>query len=190
MKLLRVLLILPGALLLGLPACTDCGPFKQQYIDVNEALVVALRTTGAGSSPVVLSAGETVTAPSLRLDLRLFGPAYSTSPDRAGGFAALACEPADPQYKELVDSLRVSSRYAFDAAHPAGAALNDLIQNADGSNLASLLIAPRSAGALNGERLKLTQPPTSAGPQQFRVRIHLTNGEVYTAETPVLSVIP
>ncbi|GAB3832001.1 hypothetical protein [Hymenobacter jeollabukensis] len=183
-------MLLLGGLLLGLPACNDCGPFKQQYIDVNEARVLTERHR-PGTSVVVVGAGETVAATELRLQLLLLGPAYSAVSERAGGFAAVACEPADPQYTETVDSLRVSSRYSFDATHPAGTSLNDLIQTDNGmSSLTDLLRTPQPVGRIRNERLRLAQAPASAGPQQFRVRVHLTNGEVYIVETPVLNVTP
>ncbi|RAK65747.1 hypothetical protein [Hymenobacter edaphi] len=193
MNTTRKTLLLLAGLLIGLPGCDECGPFKQQYIDVNEARLLATRAR-PGSSVVIVGSGETVAAAELQLQLLLRGPAYSAVPERAGGFAAVACEPADPQFTETVDSLRVSSLYDFDAAHPAGTSLNDFIQTSDGSgrpvSLTSLLATPQAAGWLNHKILTLAQAPAGAHPQQFRVRCHLTNGEVYQAETLVLNVTP
>lgn len=65
-------------LLLSLPACNDCSPFKQRSIDVNEAQV-AEHAARPGTSLVILGAGETTKAADLQLDLRLLGPAYSAA---------------------------------------------------------------------------------------------------------------
>ena len=101
-----------------------------------------------------------------------------------------------------MDSVTIISRYDYDARHPAGTSLNDIVQVISTVNSAvvspgtpvTLLSqgqgTPYSAEIWRVQGLKLTVSPAQAGPQQLRVRYHQTNGEVYEAETPLLTVLP
>lgn len=186
-------LLLIALVIVGLPACDTCGPFERQYVDVIGLSAVALRQA-AGTTAQVLTAGQASPVAELKLLLNPDTRLYSAAPARTGGFAAVACEPADPTYTELIDSIRVTSSYDFDAQHPAGTVLNDLLRldNSYGGavSLSEVLRTPQSVPALLRRNLQFSQTPTSSTTQQFRVRYHQTNGEVYTAETVPVTVQP
>lgn len=187
-------LLLFALVMIGLPACDGCGPFEKMYVDVTGlAAVVALRQP-TNAAAQVLVAGQSTPAAELQLRLQLNSRVYSALLAPAGGFAAMACEPADPEYTEIVDSLTVTSRYPFDARHPAGTSLNDLlrIDNGYGTSvsLAQQLATPQGVGELGRHAIRLSQAPTSSATQQFRVRYHQTNGELYTAETVEFIIAP
>lgn len=182
------LLLLLSILCLGLPACEGgyCGGAR--YIDVEGVALTAYRDAST-------SVGEQQYVPSRELVLRLSFTErrYGGTRPRPGGFAALAdCKP--PTYTEQVDSIRITSRYAYDAQHPVGAPLNDLLKTEDfggtliNPTLSQLLTSPENAESWEGRRFQLSTPPAASGPQQFRVRLRLTNGETYDAETVVLNV--
>ena len=186
-------LLLFTSLVLGLPACDECGPFEQQYVDVI-GLSAVLTRQAAGATLQVLTPGQASPVAELNLLLNLDTRLYSAAPVRTGGFAALACDPAGPTFTEMIDSVRITSRYAFDAQHPAGTPLNDLLRLDNGYGgavtLSELLRTPQSVQNLLYRHLQFTQAPTSSATQQFRVRYHQTNGEVYTAETVSVTVQP
>lgn len=180
--------------MIGLPACDGCGSLERMYIDVTGlAAVVALRQP-PGAATQVLVAGQSTSIAELELRLQLNSRVYSTILAPTGGFAAMACDPADPEYTEVVDSLTVTSRYPFDARHPAGTALNDLLRIDNGYGtpvpLNQRLATPQSVGDFGRHGIRFAQAPTSSATQQFRVRYHQTNGEVYTAETVEFTLLP
>jgi hypothetical protein len=189
-------------LVTGLPACDwngDWGDYcgGSRYIDVEGVELRAFREPFVpGSQP--LPAGQSIRFSELRLQLNLQQKRWSAAPTR-GGFRAWA-DCSDPENDEAVDSLTITSRYDYDARHPAGTSLNDLV-----------LVVPMSGAASPGTAvtlqslfqhapftvlhfpvgwLALTAAPAQPGPQQFRVRYHQTNGEVYQADTPLLTVQP
>ncbi|WBA41928.1 hypothetical protein [Hymenobacter canadensis] len=186
-------LLLCALVIVGLPACDTCGPFERQYFDVIGLSAVALRQA-AGTTAQVLTAGQASPVAELKLLLNPDTRLYSAAPARTGGFAAVACDPADPTYTEMIDSIRVTSRYDFDAQHPAGTSLNDLLLLDNGygriMTLNELLLMPQSVPVLTRRNLQFSQTPTSSVTQQFRVRYHQTNGEVYTAETVPVTIQP
>jgi hypothetical protein len=89
---------------------------------------------------------------------------------------------------EVVDSLEVRSTNVYDAAHPAGSSLNDLLVNQASGQVLPATPVRGAAPELNGLPLQLRQGPSQMGPQQFVLRYRLTNGETYTARTPVFEL--
>ncbi|SHL69177.1 hypothetical protein [Hymenobacter psychrotolerans] len=186
-KLLLALLIS-----VGLPACETCGPFKQEYYDIVGLQALLMRQTAAAVQ--VLTTGQRVSAADLQLQLRLDTQLYSAQPAPTGGFAAMACDYPSPSYTESIDSLTVTSRYDYDAQHPAGSSLNDLVQLEDEYgqqiSLREWLVVPRQIGSFPNMVFRFRQAPAGSLVQQFRVRQHQTNGEVYTAETVAIEIQP
>lgn len=183
---LRLLLLLI-ILCLVLPACEGgyCG--GHPYNDVEGVALTPYRDANT-----VVEDRQSVASRDLVLRMTFKTRGYGAVPLRRGGFSALAdCE--NPAFKEQVDSVTVTSRYAYDAQHPAGASLNDLLTTGQGSALGTPTLSQRLTSPENAEvwsfvELRFQQLPASSGPQQFRLRCHLTNGEVYTVETPVMNV--
>jgi hypothetical protein len=188
---------------LTLPACEllfgdrkyYCGG-GHQYRDV-EGVELRAYQEPVGGNAAALQTGQSVVANRLRLYVSLQERGYGAAPSR-GGFVAWA-DCISPEYTEEVDSVTIFSRYAYDARHPAGTSLNDIVQVVATVNsgvpspgtpvtLLSQVQPPYSAEAWTVQALKLTVAPAQAGTQQFRLRYHQTNGEVYEAETPLLTV--
>lgn len=101
--------------------------------------------------------------------------------------AAYACSPTRPAFTEQLDSVVVRSRFDYDAQHPAGTPLNDLL---DATSPYSSLTKPLPAYLTEQQgrpdeqlNLRLRSGPTVAGRQQFVVRYRLRNGESYTAQS-------
>ncbi|GAB2958081.1 hypothetical protein GCM10027048_26180 [Hymenobacter coalescens] len=173
-----------SGIVVGLPACDlltgeKCGRGDAlPYFDVEGTDLVA---TSAGR---VVGAGESVRTADLRLLFTLQKRFYAS----AGLVpAAVACSPAEPGYKgttEALDSLTVTSRYDYDAQHPAGTPLNDLLLTSPvgGTRLANL--------PLNDWSLQLAHGPAQPSTQHFVWRLRLRNGEVYTAESVPMHLIP
>jgi len=177
----------PAAALLE--GCIDDGDCQvasaPRFFDVQGVTLAPLRN--AGNRPV--AAGDTVATSELRLVLQLQVRYYGSSPARAGWLpAAYACPPSPiPGYEgttEELDSVTVRTAYAYDAAHPAGALLNDLLV-ADNTGGPLPVTPPRDQPRPADLALRLQQPPALAGPQQFVLRYRLRNGELYTSRTPV-----
>jgi hypothetical protein len=184
-ELVRVAL-LSISLLLLLPACESACPSPPTFVDVEGInLMHYSRQTG------VLANGQVVRANDLMLRLELVERLYTASLPRRGGFAAWAdCTPPEPTYTEQVDSLLVTSRNDYDAQHPAGTSLNDLIRITHrGGNVAlqDFLTRPQGVESITKQYLTVTAPPARSANQQFQVRIHLVNGEVY--KTAVSTII-
>lgn len=160
------------------------------YYDIEGVSLTAVSGTGGGN--VVLAPGSAVSRAALRLWLAPTTRYFTALPSAPGGAGvAWACSPAPPAFVEQLDSVLVRSRYAYDAGHPAGTPLNDLLATDDYQGLA-LPDYLRQAAGQPEERLplRLTAPPAAAGPQQLVVRYRLRNGEVHTAETPVFTLQP
>ncbi|WP_156109000.1 hypothetical protein [Hymenobacter sp. APR13] len=179
---------LAGAALL--PACADeddaCryDAVPRFYRTQAVALVASSQRTGQ-----LLADNEPVAAADLRLAVQLQKTYYGHQPARRWQLlpAAYACPPAPaPGYlgtPQVLDSVVLRSRYPYDAQHPAGASLNDLLLEADtGQPL------PARASRSAEPQLQLRVPPAAAGPQQFVVRYRLADGTMYSAQTPVLQL--
>lgn len=194
---MKKLLLLP-LLLLGLPACellcTDCcGSKPMGRYDVNGALLTA--TTVANGNLVVL--GPDAQLKGTALELRLALQTLIVAARRTGGGGmAYACSPADPTpIQERLDSVAITSRFDFDAQHPAGTPLNDLLEVQRFYNGQQTLVALTTylAGQQGQPEDQLvlkfagSGSPASAR-QQFRVFYRLTNGEEYIAETVSLQL--
>ncbi|NVO86074.1 hypothetical protein [Hymenobacter terrestris] len=193
MKKILLLLVLS----IPLPACEDqCGSDVPRFFDVQNIQWQAERVSTSGLSGPVLRDGETVGRASLRLKFAVVVQYYSLQKATAG--QAFACSPAPAGYQgtsERVDSLVVLSRYDYDAAHPAGRSLNDLLDLNEALSLQDVQITPRNIARPDGQpvqeiALRLKQAPTASAKQQFFVRYRQTNGEVYSAETPVFTIVP
>ncbi|GAA4372871.1 hypothetical protein GCM10023186_02810 [Hymenobacter koreensis] len=177
-------------------ACEDeCGSEPAlAYFDVEGANLFALNSPANQTSRSIVP-NESVSRPNLLLAMSLPVRYYSSAPAR-GGNRAYACSPLEPGQlgtDERVDSLTIRSRFDYDAQHPAGSSLNDLV--ALDYLPSGLILEPNRIAEANGQPLKqlnfrLRRAPTASGPQQFRVRLRLTNGEVYTAETVSFTLLP
>lgn len=187
-------LLLFAILTLVLPACDlfcgDCcnlGPAGKY--DITGTVLTALRTD-IGRNAMVLGTNESIRSADLRLQIAL-NTQLTAFRSSGGGSVAYACSPADPEFIEQLDSLAITSRFNFDAQHPAGTSLNDVFASFDWSeNLNDYL--RQQAGRPSGRLplLTLRSGPAQAGPQQFRVFYRLTNGEEHTAETVPLLLQP
>lgn len=191
----RLFLIL--TLLIPLPGCEDqCGDDVAKFFDVQGIKWQADRVSLSGQTIGTLRSGETVDRASLQLRLAVVARYYSLQRTTAG--QAFACTPAPLGYQgtsERVDSLVVLSRYDYDAAHPAGRPLNDLLKVDEllvlqGVQVTSRSIAKADGQPVQGLLLQLTQAPTASAQQQFIVRYRQTNGELYVAETPMITIVP
>lgn len=191
LSLLLLLFVAPAGAVLE--SCTakdgDCSiSFSETFFDVQGLTLAATRATGQA-----LTAGEALSAAELQLAVQLQVRYYSGQPVRTGWLpAAYACPPAPiPGYKgttEVLDSLVVRSAYAYDAAHPAGTSLNDLLISEHNGQPLPPVPARDTQPMLHAWPLRLRQGPSQAGPQQFVLRYRLTNGETYTARTPVFTL--
>ncbi|MCC2547951.1 hypothetical protein LJY25_15995 [Hymenobacter sp. BT175] len=188
-------LILLLVTLLGLPAC---GLFTEKcvvvpappYYDVEGVQLLAAQHP-AGQSQQPLATGQSVAGFDARLEFRVTARFYGAVSPPGGWLAgAYACSPSPPAgylgTTERIDSFTVVSAYAFDAAHPAGTSLNDvLVDEASGQVLDQALVSVlQGRGYFPRELyLCLRRPPATPGNQQFTVRYHQTNGESYSART-------
>jgi hypothetical protein len=112
--------------------------------------------------------------------------------------AAYACSPPNPGYKgtkERVSSIRITSSFDFDAAHPAGSSLNDVFKLQYAGPQRDPLPAmeidfflaqdqPTPPEWLN---LKLKQKPDNQI-QNFQIEYEFTNGEKYTLQSGELLI--
>ena len=158
------------------------------YFDV-EGLAFAVIHRGQA-----LAAGQSVAAAEISLAIQLQMRYYSQRPVPVPATwlpAAYACPPAPlaghKGTSEVLDSLVVRCVFAYDAAHPAGAVVNDLLTDENGRALPPAP-APGTRPTGYQQELRLRQAPAQAGPQQFALRYRLTNGETYTARTPVFTL--
>ena len=181
-----------GALLCGLPACglltDECGrPSPSTYFDVQGVHLHAIRQPG-NASWTALSAGSRVGYGELRLRFSTQERYYSAATPPVAGWlpAAQACSPIPAGSlgtSERMDSLSITSTHAYDARHPAGTSLLDILDLNDGIQQQQLPVPGRPLSPLREAELQFVSPPAKAGEQQFRVYYRQTNGEVYTAQT-------
>ncbi|MBC6697758.1 hypothetical protein [Hymenobacter sp. BT190] len=180
--------VLAGAALL--PACADaddaCRYDAVPRFYRTQAVELSASSQRTGQP---LTSNEPVAAADLLLAVQFQKAYYGNQPARHWQLlpAAHACPPAPaPGYlgtPQVLDSMVVRSRYAYDAQHPAGASLNDLLLETDtGQPL------PARASRSAEPRLQLRVPPAVAGPQQFVVRYRFADGTMYSAQTPVLQL--
>ncbi|MBC6697757.1 hypothetical protein [Hymenobacter sp. BT190] len=185
---MRKKLLLLGALTLVLPACNllcgDCCDLRPPgNYDITGTLLVALGTS-TGRTATVLAANAPVRAMELRLQLGLDTRMVAAHRPVGVSGVAYACSPLEPGFTEQLDSLAITSRFDFDALHPAGTSLNDVLTTFDWSeSLNDYLRVQAGRPEVALPLLTLRAVPAQAGPQQFRVFYRLTNGEEYTAET-------
>ena len=169
-----------------LPACEGPCPSPPTFVDV-----VGLHVIPYNRTAVVLGNNPAVRAADLQMRLELVERLYSASPPRRGGFAAWAdCIPPTPTYTDQADSVRVTSRYDYDAQHPAGTSLNDIVRFSYGTPLPDVIQRPQPVQTFTRQSLVFTVPPARAGTQQFQVRLHLVNGEVHQGSTPAFTLQP
>lgn len=178
---------------LGLPACDLIGPKCGRganvlpYFDVEGVFLIA-QEQGR-----VLTTDEPISFDALQLQLRLQQRFYAAGGGLGFTAAAYACDPAPNGYRgtsETLDSVVVTSRYDYDARHPAGKPLNDLLRFHHGYSAGTLAQLDVKTLDLNDWTWVLTQGPASASTQQFVVRYYLRGGETYAAETPRLTLRP
>ncbi|MBD2724021.1 hypothetical protein [Hymenobacter armeniacus] len=188
-KLVGTLLVLAlGPTGAALEGCADkykCSvDTSLAYFDV-DGLTFAVLQRGEA-----VAAGQSVAAAEISLAIQLQKRYYSQRQAAAWLPAAYACPPAPmPGYRgttEVLDSLVVRCVYAYDAAHPAGTVVNDLLAGDDGKPLP--LVPVPGTRPDYPQQLRLRQAPSQAGPQQFALRYRLTNGEIYTARTPLITL--
>lgn len=191
---MRKKLLFLGVLTLVLPACNllcgDCCDLAPPgNYDITGTLLTALGTD-AGRNATVLAANASVRATDLRLHLALDTRLIASYRPVGGNGVAYACSPQEPGFTERLDSLAVTSGFDFDAQHPAGTPLNDLLVSTSdwAETLTDYLQAQASHPSVAWPLFTLRNAPAQAGPQQFRVFCRLTNGEEYTAQTPVLQL--
>ncbi|WP_035560364.1 hypothetical protein [Hymenobacter sp. IS2118] len=184
-----------AALVLGLPACgllgNECGRDNPPtYFDV-QGLDVAVTRQPVDKPWEVVSPGASVASRELRLFLLLRERHYTVAPSRGFMSAAYACDPLPAGSRgstERMDSLSVTSLNDYDAQHPAGTPLTDLLA-VGGLNSFPVPSRQNPLEPFRYAELSLVQPPAATGPQQFRVYYRQTNGEIYTAETAAVTVV-
>jgi hypothetical protein len=179
----------PACQLICTDSCSCDKPSKPGYYDIEGVSLTAVRGPGPGPNVSVITSGISVSYALLGLRLAPDTRYFVQAKPIGGAGLAWACSPLPPTFTEQLDSVLVRSRYAYDARHPAGAALNDLLTVApDGQENLATYLQSRAGEPAAELTLRLSQPPASAGPQQLVLRYRLTNGEVYTAETPVFEL--
>lgn len=183
-----------AALVLGMPACgllgNECGRANPAtFYDVQG--IEAFVTRQPMDQPwATVAPGGVVASRELRLRVGLKERHYSVAPVQGFIPAAYACSPVPAGSlgsAERMDSLSITSLYNYDALHPAGTPLTDLL-SVDGR---LPFPAPSRRNPLEPFRfaeISLLAPPASPGLQRFRVYYRQTNGEVYTAETEVITL--
>lgn len=108
--------------------------------------------------------------------------------------SAMACSCIEPGWegsKEIIKNITVTTANAFDADHPAGSNINDLVATVDNSgNLAPLgdfLKKNNSTIKRNLFYLRFTKWPQRSFKFKAKVKIELTNGEQYEAESTTVT---
>lgn len=190
--LLLLLVLAPvGAIIVE--GCQEDDPCRvgsaPKFFDIQGLTFVAVRLAGGSA----VAANEAVAATEIRLEIQPQVAYYGRQPARRSWFpAAYACTPTPIAgyggTDEELDSLVVRAAYAYDATHPAGTSLNDLLINEHTGQLLALAPARGTQPQLYASPLRLRQAPAQPGPQQFVLRYRLTNGETYTARTPVFTL--
>ncbi|UOQ52674.1 hypothetical protein [Hymenobacter cellulosivorans] len=183
-----------AVLVVGLPACsllgTDCGRNRPDtYYDV-QGIGFSVARQPRDKSWEFAAAGNTVPSRELRLRLTLKERHYTVVPVAGLLPAAYACDPVPAGSlgsTEQMDSLSITSDYDFDALHPAGTQLADLLLV---DERYSLLVPSRQMPLepFRFVELSLREAPATTGPQKFRVYYRQTNGEIYTAETVAITL--
>lgn len=175
-----------GTLLLSCADEDSCGYDNVPRFYRTQAVELVARSLRTGQQ---LAANEPVASVDLLLAVQMQKTYYGRQPSKRWHLVpeSYACPPTPaPGYlgtQQLLDSVVVRSRYAYDAQHPAGTSLNDLLlETGIGEPL------PARASRSTEPHLKLQVPPATAGPQQFVVRYRLADGTVYIAQTPVLQL--
>jgi hypothetical protein len=182
-------------LVLGMPACgllgNECGRDNPAtYYDVQGVGISATRQPTDKPWEVV-AAGAAVTSRELRLRTELRVRHYSVGPGQGFLSAAYACDPMPAGSlgsAERVDSLSITSLNDYDALHPAGTPLSDVLET--GGNFQFLSPSRQNpVEPFQFTEFSLRQPPAAEGPQKFRIYYRQTNGEVYTAETAAVVLL-
>ena len=183
-------------LVLGTPACgllgNECGRNNPAtYYDVQGA-DVGLSRQPTDRPWEVAAAGATVSSRELRLRASLKERHYTSQPSLGLMSAAYACSPVPAGSlgsTERMDSISITSAYAYDAAHPAGTPLNDVLEAPAWPQWPQQPSRRTPQEPLRFVEFSFKVPPIAAGPQKFRLYYHQTNGEVYTAETTEITVL-
>ncbi|WP_158010853.1 hypothetical protein [Hymenobacter lapidarius] len=178
-----------------MPACgllgNECGRANPAtYYDVQGIEAFVTRQPMDQPWATVAPSGI-VASRELRLRVGLKERHYSVVPVQGFMSVAYACSPVPAGSlgsAERMDSLSITSLYNYDALHPAGTPLTDLL-GVDGR---PQFPAPSRRNPLEPFRyaeISLLSPPVTTGPQQFRVYYRQTNGEVYTTQTAAVTVV-
>lgn len=201
--LLSLLLVFPFS------RCTDCSftdlkRNSKPYYDLQGISVLPLQIISIdnrfGDSPSLnleqFPEAQPIIPDSLVIAVTGNVTFYGSIPhDRSGNpWAAYACDPVPNGFKgteEEVKVIDIRCDRDFDAAHPAGSALNPYFDYLSGSYFSPRRIdnlaeynkqLPKQADRYLGLRL-LKAPDRKAGSYTFTIEYALTNGEVYTAKT-------
>lgn len=191
---MRKYLIL-AVLVLGMPACsllgTDCGRDRPAtYYDV-QGIDISVTRQPTDKPWEVMTANTAVASRELRLRVGLKERHYTVVPVSGFISAAYACDPIPAGSlgsAERMDSLSITSLYDYDALHPAGTQLADLLI-IDGRSPLPLPSRQTPLEPFRFAELSLRDAPAATGLQKFRVYYRQTNGEVYTAETVVITLL-
>ncbi|HEX8656569.1 MAG TPA: hypothetical protein VF690_03505 [Hymenobacter sp.] len=139
----------------------------------------------------MLAAGAAVTSRELRLRVELSERHYSAIPVQGLISAAYACDPVPAGSlgsAERMDSLSITSLYDYDALHPAGTPLANVLEIV-GKSQFPVPSRQNPVEPFRFAELSLKQPPATEGPQKFRIYYRQTNGEIYTAETVAVTLL-
>ncbi len=188
--------------LLALPGCFRCDcPEQKPFVDINGLYAGAAKKSTTG--PIAVKAGDKLSWDELVFlsagyRVRYYAnrlPLKSVSPHWGSVVYACKCnEDGSAGTTEKAKYMTVKTVHDFDAAHPAGSVVDELI---------AFIIYPNPARTpltdyfLKGpvpytmERLQfvVTKAPTNKGPFALDITVELDNGERYTAQTPIIDLI-
>ncbi|OGX86833.1 hypothetical protein BEN48_00240 [Hymenobacter glacialis] len=139
----------------------------------------------------VVAPNGTVASREFRLRIGLKERHYTVVPVSGFISVAYACSPVPAGSLgsvERMDSLSITSLYNYDAQHPAGTPLTDLLV-VDGRTRIPVPSRQNPLEPFRFAEISLLNPPAATGPQQFRVYYRQTNGETYIAETDLITLV-
>lgn len=190
-------LLFGPVLLAGIGGCDTCGPFEDRY------RIKKYQTNLIQADQTIQTIQLGPAKPILERDTLTYGQfvivAFADSEEffgaRSGGSSttAWACDPAPTEPSDSLAGITITSTGDYDALHPAGSELNDLIlTNTINSpfptttQLLPDLLTAKDKPAYNFLYFKFRTPPARLQLHQFTTTIRLTNASVFiTRTTPV-----
>lgn len=188
--------------LVAIPSCNrypcNCPDIPEKYIDIEGVSgdIAKKSTTG----PIAVQVGDKLSWSELvsfyaRYKTRKYDYQSPAELLPSFGMAAHACDCPTPGYlgtQEKLKYMTVETVYAFDATHPAGSVINDLVSMKIFPNPIPLNdYFSKGPTPYGGDSLEfiLTKSPANKGPFALGITAELDNRESYTAQTPLIDLI-